>query len=368
MYQQTPILVALNIVLVLLLYYLTKPVLAKGELTIIKRRFVILVSFIFCIYSFWGEDWFHYYNLFDEVKAGSMHSHFEEVYLWLIERTSNYYIFRIIVWGAALFFFYRTLRLLELNFDLALFFFCSIYLIWFSYARVSLAMSLMFYGVTLILKSRNLSIIKLALGVFFIGVSFFFHKSSLFGITVVIFGLLLQRGAKFTTTIALITFPLIIFLVSIYLGEGMNMLMADEDSTLGEYATQGSRYLEGGLGFRGMGVRVASLFEKLPYYLLAFLCIMEVFGKKQLDKAQRYYYLVTILFVLVSSVFLFNIGVSGRVTYVRFIRYTQIPATISLVLLFNNNKYPKLYRYTYIIGILGAFVNLFYVLYCSIVN
>ena len=148
----------------------------------------------------------------------------------------------------------------------------------------------------------------------------------------------------------------------------MSMLMADEDSTIGGYATQGSRYLEGGDGNRGIGIRVVSLFEKIPYYLLAFLCIMEVFGKKQLDKAQRYYYLVTILFVLVSSVFLFNIDVTGRVTYVRFIRYTQIPATISLVLLFNNNKYPKLYRYTYIIGILGAFMNLFYVLYCSIVN
>ncbi len=366
--QQTPLLVAVNIVLIFLLYYLTKPALANEELTVFKRRMVLIISFAFCIFSFWGADWFHYNILFDEVKSGSMYSHFEDVYIWLIERVSGYYIFRIIIWGAALFFYYRTLKLLDINIDLALFFFCSIYLIWFSYARVSLSISLMFYGVTLVLISRNFSLVKLLLGFFFIIVSFFFHKSAPFGIAVVVFALLLQRGAKFTTTIALITFPLIVFLVSSYFGEGMSMLMAGEDSTLGEYATQGNRYLEAETGFRGMGIRVVSLFEKIPYYLLALLCIMEVFGKKQLDKAKRYYYLVTILFVLVSSVFLFNIGVSGRVTYVRFIRYTQIPASISLVYLFENNNYPRLFRYTYIIGIIGAFVNLFYVLYCSIVG
>ena len=66
--KQTPLLVAINIVLIVLLYYLTKPALVNRELSKNKRALVIVFSFFFCIFSFWGADWFHYLNLFESIK------------------------------------------------------------------------------------------------------------------------------------------------------------------------------------------------------------------------------------------------------------------------------------------------------------
>lgn len=364
--QQTPFLVLSNVVFVLILFLLTRTVLVDRGLPILRRRFVILLVFLFCLFSFWGADWFHYFFFFNGVKEGLENFNEERLYVWLVENICpNYLVFRGIVWGLALFLFIKTLKNLDINIDYALFFFCSIYLIWFSYARVSLAMSLMFYGYSLIVSSYRKRMIGLIVGIALIGLSYFFHKSALFGIAIVSLALLAKITKKEVVFlfILLFTFPLIIYIISSYLGSGVEAIMSDEESIMGEYMTSGNRYLEADKSIRGVGNFIVSLLERIPYYLIAWGCLREMIKNKTTQKGAGSFCLLTILIVLLSSVFLFNIGMNTHTVYVRFMRFAEIPACISLTYLYQNDCSPKLIRFTYKFAIIGTFGCLLYVLY-----
>ena len=146
--QQLPILVLSNLILLLMIYNIMKRSLIPPYcVSIKKRRYALLLILFFCLFSFWGADWFHYIAEYLVLHNEEKYlSNLEEVYVFISLASPNYIIFRLIIWGGACLFLFRTFYLIPVKTDLLITTFVIIGLIWFGYARVSLAMAIMFYG------------------------------------------------------------------------------------------------------------------------------------------------------------------------------------------------------------------------------
>ena len=185
-----------------------------------RIKVTIAMCFVFCLFSFWGADWFGYLSYFIWAKSGGIeHVPMESFYLWLVDKVCTDYLqFRMIVWGLALGLFVFTLKRLQLNLGVALFFFCSIYLITFSYARASLAMSLLFAGYSLLWEHNKKAALKNRLiGLSLIGLSFFCHKSSVLGITAVVAAIIVKKWGRNWVILVLLAFPLLVFAMQFFL-------------------------------------------------------------------------------------------------------------------------------------------------------
>ena len=107
--EQTAGLVLFNIVILLLLFFTLKEALEPPHMvSLAKYRFALFLCVIFCVFSFWGTDWFHYLEKFPMLLSGEK-GHMESIYVWIAQNLSpNYIIFRLIIWGGAFYLFIKT--------------------------------------------------------------------------------------------------------------------------------------------------------------------------------------------------------------------------------------------------------------------
>ena len=91
--NQTPLLVSINLIIVVLCYYVLKPAYVYPcNLTKQSRNLGIFLIFTFTMFSFWGADWFGYIVEYESVRTfGSLHTHLEDVYVWIIENIAPTY-------------------------------------------------------------------------------------------------------------------------------------------------------------------------------------------------------------------------------------------------------------------------------------
>lgn len=370
---QTPLLVLSNLLLIFILYRYTRPAFVLGYLSSVRIKVTIALCFVFCLFSFWGADWFGYLAYFKWVKGGGIeHVPMESFYLWLIDEVcTNYLQFRVIVWGLALTLFIFTLRRLKLNMGLALFFFCSIYLIYFSYARASLAMSLLFAGYSLLWEHNGKTVLRhRAIGLLLIGLAFFCHKSSALGIAAIIGAIIVNKWGRNGVIYVLLSFPLLVLAMQFFLQDIFGTIASDEESTLGQYAQVGANYMDKKSGFSGIGTFIQkNILEQCPYYILALCCYKEI-KSPSVKYGAPIKPMIVLLFVLVISalIFAFDLGVNTKTIFGRYLRYAQIPACIVLTYMYANGIQPRLIKWAYTMGIIGCFYSLIYTMYNVMVS
>lgn len=106
-----------------------------------------ILMLFFCIYAYWDTDYFTFKQSF----YISLKDFRDPLYYYLSFISFNSYsIFRLLIWGTALFLVVRTIKRLFLPQNLAAFIFSVFFLLTFSYARVSLGMAMYFYGASLL--------------------------------------------------------------------------------------------------------------------------------------------------------------------------------------------------------------------------
>lgn len=364
--EQVPLLVFSNIVFVLFLFLLTHSAFCGRNLTFGRNLFIIVMCFVFCLFSFWGADWFGYQSYFEWVRSGSISNvSMEEFYLWLMEDVcSNYIVFRAIVWGSSLIFLTITFRKLQLNVGLALFFFCSIYLIYFSYARATLAISMMCYGYSCLWKEKNFRKKNITIwGLLWVMLAFFFHKSAVMGIASIFAALFVLKIPKIGIRMVIVTFPIIILLMNVFFQDYFSVMATDE-GIFSEYASAGADYLEKKNGRLGVSTIISWILERSPYYLLAFASYREL-RKPSINHPVgiRAFLVLEFLLVIFSSVFLFDLGVNTSTIYGRFIRFAQIPSVVILTYLYENSMERRPVKLAYSIGIANCAYTLLYSFY-----
>ena len=361
--MQTPTLVFIDIIISFFLFLLTFKAL-QGKL-FMRSRIILIYSLIllFCLFSFWGADWFGYQSYFELAK----NNHYanipmEEFYIWLVEKVcSNYLAFRSIVWGSSIIFFCLTVRNLRCNVGLALFFFCNIYLIYFSYARVTLAISMMFYGYSCLWIAHNdKKALNVIWGSFWIFFSFFFHKSAILGIISILLAIIVEKKGKITLKLLLVGFPIIVYLLMLFFSNYF-INIASSEGTFSEYANAGAGYLESSNPALGISTVLSWILERIPYYLLAFAAYMELL-RPQIKHPPiiKAFFSIEFMLIFLASAFLFNIGVETSTLYGRFLRFAQIPSVFIFTYFFENKIVTRPVKWAFYIGFFNSIYSLLY--------
>lgn len=134
-----------------------------------------IATLIFCLVAYWDTDYFSFRQIFfTELKDFR-----DPLYTYLGAISFNSYtIFRLIIWGSALYLFKKTIDRFEISRNIAIYIFTIFFLLTFSYARVSLGMAMYFYGLSFIIKPNQYNRFwSIAFGLIFIGCSYFGHRS-----------------------------------------------------------------------------------------------------------------------------------------------------------------------------------------------
>ena len=362
--------VVFNLVLWVILFALMKPACAfPYSLNVQRRSIAIIGILLFCLFPYFGGDYFNYNEIFVYLKVGRDVS-IEEVYKLIIKNCGySYTFFRLIIWGVAVFFTLTAYKRLEVSFDLALFFFVAFYLPWFSYARVSLAMALIIFGLSLISRPiKRKKVLSVILGLLFIGCAEYFHRSAVIGITAALGSLFLINANKRIVLIVGVFFVFMIIALRYLIIYFLSLDLSYDTFISGE---QRNYYLldsNAGSGVEGIGASIMNILTRLPLILVAFLYIIVVYKGfyRSLPISVRVISSYSFILIMIALGFSYNLGFNTYVLYYRTLNFAMIPSAVFLASLKENHIKSELFKIIYYLSLIGIVYTLVYTIYCTI--
>lgn len=365
--EQTPILVAFNILLFFIIFALLLPVYNNKQVSGGRFAAFVVCAILFCLFSFWGSDWFHYQDGFWYYKRyPHARTHMEDVYIWLIQVCPHYFVFRFVIWGTALVLFHLSIKRLQLNTQLSWFLFGTLYLPLFAYGRFSLAIAMMGYGAILIARpAENQKTLSLLLGCSIIAASIFFHKSAIIGVGIIILCFITKDLGKNSWIWMALVFIIGVLLVKMIISDFLSLDIDGEN----EFIQKSQKYIsrENSKSAVGIGAIIYMLLERTPYYLIAILAY-KIQRNFYTDKGIRFISKYFIFLILFASLFAFDTGAHTSIFYYRILRFSIVPAAMVLCYAHYYQLYPKLTRYTYYMAFTSSLYFLVYSLYLRIVE
>lgn len=358
-------LVLSNLILYLTLYLLYSKA-KRFPYAIAKEQhlFGLFLIMVFLEFSFWGNDWFHMYNFYTYLQSGA-DTHMEDVYVWISQNLApNYFVFRLVVWGGSLLLLIIMIEFLPIRKHLAYFMFVSFGLLWFSYARVSAAMIMMFCGLALLYnKKRKLFIIKILALALIIG-SFYFHKTAIFGIVIITLSILWQEINGRYIILPVLAVVVALFLNLDYSVEYFMNLDVESTTPLDRSITSGQNYLEYDVLDRSITYYVLKALEQIPYYVLTIICIFLNKKKYALFPPQiQVFVKVLILTVTVSFMLSFIQELNLQTITERLMRFAFLPTIIIMSYIWKKKHLKKISRYLILFGLTSSMVSILYSLY-----
>lgn len=357
----SPYLILLVLLGFVVLRHIYKPALAMNkEVSAVHKNIGVFIIIAICLYSVQDTDYFHYKTALIAMSHGAI-LHFEDVYYSIGEIVSyNYLLFRLVVWGSAFTFFCWSVKRLNVTIQVALFFFVTMYLTKFCYARASLAMSIGLLGYTFLVKPVRFKWISYFLGILIIATSLHFHKSAIFMIPM--YMLSFFKLNKFSIGVSLFLFPLGYYLISEY---GIVLLMGADNSDA--IANSAQSYLMKDVGNKGIASIIQRVLERVPYYIILYIIISSIINKTYalLPSYQRSVFNLVIYVIAFSSLFLFNYNVNTEVMYYRFLYYSILPLSVVLPILLRITGHPNMLKLAYTMGFYATVYNVLYSFYIA---
>ena len=369
---QTPVLVASNMLLLVIIYYSLQPAYYnREENPPIRLYWGLFCIFLFCMFSFWGRDWFGYQSEYQIIKQSVWYrdkTSLEPFYVWLITISPHYLFFRFVIFGTALTFVFLIISHLEVNRDLAWFFFGVLFLPLFGYARVSLPVVMMIYGSTLITKPwKNRYRLSWIVGVSLILGALFFHKSAALGIVVVLFSLISRTTNRNSWFYIILAFIIVAILARILVSYFLSGALDTDDVMAQKSLTSGQHYMNKVQVDRGPGALLNVFLERVPYYMIAYLSYL-LQSEYKLPKGIEGILKIEMYLILFSSVFAVDLGANTSTLYGRLLRFSLIPSTIILTYAYHYDLYPKLVKLIFFISLVGTINRVTYTFYNRLVG
>lgn len=304
--------------------------------------------FLFCLWDKTSGDYFHYEEIVKDISTSREYSaHLEIPYVYLIKNTQGcYFLFRFIVWGGALFFFYKLIKKVQLNDTITIWCFLLITLFNFSYSRVSIGLSLIYLGYLLLIDSGKLNKI---MGVIMIIASAFLHKSLYVLIFLVIFSLI--PLSKFLLYTLVLLFPLIIY--------SLNNILAYILDNIG-LSNNEMRYLNQEKTAYGISQILQTSLILIPVIYNLFLALKQNFQKKK--KLPFAYEKLTILsfYILYISTVLSFLDIGHNAISYRIRNMMLLP--MSIILSYNLRIFG-INWFQFIMLLMLVAYNFYYILY-----
>ena len=327
---------------------------------------LFLCAFLFCLFPVYDGDYYHYKEIYERVLSGKP-SHLEAFYIFLIENTSSYLMFRAIVWGTALLIFYKTISNYSLSPSLTFYMFCCMYIPVFAYARVSLAMSVVFMGISCFIVPKTRRITSYLCGTTLIVISLLFHKTVALIFPVLIIALILKYLPRYTCVILCLFLPLVSYILGNTILPTILGIQYNDYTEMAVNSMTG--YMESEQSSLGIGYFLKKSLEYISYYLTTLISIFLIV-RRRYDNSLPDYLLPLAYFVFavtyVATIFLLNdVGNTFTIFY-RLLNFLIIPASILLYTCRKYNLFPKLVKSNVCIGIMAMIYWMLYSIYCYI--
>lgn len=314
-----------------LVFYLIIVVVAwRWKLNEKNKTLTWILALLFCLFSYFNSDYFHY-----EEELMELDQSYKDFFYYYIAELSGrvYWLFRLIIWGAALLLFYLTSNRLGLQKNLSIYVFAVFFLPTFCYARASLAMALYFYGLSFLANPKpNHKILSFMIGLLFILASFLGHRSFLviIALTPVIF----IRFRKWHMIVLLLAFPFILNVMTGLLTQmmGGTILNGEGFESFSESAT---RYSELNRIERNWKFQLITNLKYIGFYIPLFVILLKTkFNQLLLSSTMSKYLSITIAIFIIATSFLLitDVGATDVLAY-RFLFMTGIPITLILCFL-----------------------------------
>lgn len=317
-----------------------------------KRFFSLSLFFIFCVYAMYDADYFHYSEALNHSDWSLLH--FEDVYYPIMTFCiGNYTLFRIIIWGCALFFVYKSITYFHLPIDLTLLCFIIICASKFAYGRISLAQSICILGLSVIFASNPTRKIHILLGIAIIYLSTFFHTSMLYGICMLIVSFIFRDMGKKHIVILLCLYPVAILYFQMLGGNYIMSYLDSDDNTTSVV----QYYLESDFrGYEGLTMIIQSIFERVPVFLLAILVCIGRWKNEHLYWPPYIKILsnMVVFIVLTSSLFSFETNVNTYTLFYRFFNFSLLPSMIVLSYLIVNQYHCRYVNFVFKFSLVGT--------------
>ena len=163
-----------------------------------RVMFTWFMILIFCLYAFWDTDYFSFRYIFHTELKGYR----DPLYYYLGEVSfGSYTIFRLLIWGTALYLFKKTIDRFKISSNIAAFIFAIFYLLTFSFGRISLGIAMYFYGVSILL-SDNKKMSDYVWGLLLIAGSYLGHRAMI--VPIVLTPIMMLRPNKILITAILV--------------------------------------------------------------------------------------------------------------------------------------------------------------------
>ena len=390
--EPLPILVFSNLLMIAFLLLLSKKAWREPYTFRPWRRYlVILTLFVSCLFSFWGTDWFHYAEMyFNILYVNDANTSLESVYGLIAAVSPNYLVFRAIIWGGALYLLCLMFKHVSVRGDLLLAIFGALWLIDFGYGRVVLAYTMMYLGASILMKPvKDKMLLSLMLGGALLLLSLFFHKTAFFGVALIVLSLFPRLLNKRTFVLVMIMYPFVLLLVQLLLMQFMDTAVDAREHN--SSSTAGQAYLNEDTREIGPAYLLYLILRYVPYYMVAWIAYkinvyqpsLEAPESPEIPESQedpdnpdpsqlpeapsevRFFSRLTVYCVLISTIFLFDLGANTFTLYLRFLMYAFIPACVVLAWAWQYKFYPRLTKMTFLIGLAGTAYALLYSFYVS---
>lgn len=324
-----------------------------------------IFTLLFFLFPFYGGDYYHYLEYYTRALSDPhLNSSLEEIYSTIANNTfGSYTLFRFIIWGSSLFLIIKTANGLGLPKPIFLLVLSCCFITVLAYARVTLTMALIFYGTYILTTKKN--VLSMIVGIAIICVSFFFHKSALFGIAMAFCVLICQRIGRASYIIFLLSIPLIISILTYFISDFLQTSIAMEYINID--SAQG--YLSSERSEKGIGALILNFLQRAPYYCLSLIFILLVVKNKLslLPKRLQVFGSLTFLITITSSLYLIDLGMNTFVLYYRFLTFAAIPSAIFLSALRDYKLYNKLTALSFYMLVGSTAYSLLYTCYLSII-
>lgn len=324
------------------------------------RFFFFLGVLVYSVSCSINGDFYHYQDIVKNYDfTPGARNHGEVVYKYIIAFVNkNYMLFRVIVWGGALVLFWKTLKRLEIDNYKVTFFMVATYILVFSYARSSLAMSLYFFGVSYIIKPNTY--FSYIYGLTFILASFFFHHSIIVAIalTPVIW---INLTPKKIIIIAILSSAILFLYPDFVENTLMKFLLSNNEELYNQIDFYSKREVES-INWKGA---IYEFSGYATFFFPFFVCVKTIYFNNEtcIDKKYEKLFRIVIGLTMVAMGFLL-LDLQGKVFFYRILYMTFIPLSIIVChLVINGLIEENLFKKIINVGIFAQMYRLLYSIY-----
>lgn len=235
-----------------------------------KYAFVALSLIICSVFAFASHDTYHYMEHYQEMLYYNQIVHVEKFYFWLVQALpTNYYLWRLCVWGPAALLFVFACKRYRLNANVVGLLLIAFVLDNFVITRGALGFALLLVGLSYITKPMPIKFLSYLFGAILLYLSLALHRT--IGIYMIFIPLALFFSLKKGFKASVVAFPFLYVLVL-----GVSASLMNNPTVMSMFGETIDTYFEMEESQLNMIGQIRQVVEYAPYLLLMYFVVRNI--------------------------------------------------------------------------------------------